>query len=44
MIGLNPSTLKINTSFKPASNIVTPIGVDIIGTNGVIHLIDRVFL
>ena len=44
MIGLNPSSLKISTSNKPFSNINIPIGVDIIGTNGVIHLIDRVLL
>ena len=43
-VGTTPPSVKITGSASPASNIVVPDGVDIIATNGVIHVIDRVLL
>lgn len=43
-VGLTPPSVKISTSMNPASNIIIPGGVNIIGTNGVVHVIDRVLL
>jgi uncharacterized surface protein with fasciclin (FAS1) repeats len=40
-VNLNPVRLKITTSGNPASNVTT---ADIVCTNGVIHVIDRVLL
>ncbi len=42
-IGLNPPSVKITTSANPASNINLD-GVNIVATNGVVHLINRVLL
>jgi uncharacterized surface protein with fasciclin (FAS1) repeats len=44
LVNTTPPSVKITTSNNPASNIVVPAGVDIIATNGVIHVIDRVIL
>jgi len=44
VIGTTPPSVKISTSANPASNILAPTGVNIVATNGVIHLIDRVLL
>ena len=41
-IGTTPPSVKITGSANPASNIIIPAGVNIIATNGVVHLIDRV--
>lgn len=43
-IGLNPPSVKITTSSNPASNIILEGGVNIVATNGVVHLINRVLL
>ena len=40
-VNLSPARLKISTSANPSSNITT---ADIVCTNGVIHVIDRVLL
>jgi len=42
-IGLTPPSVKITTSANPASNINLD-GVNIVATNGVVHLINRVLL
>jgi uncharacterized surface protein with fasciclin (FAS1) repeats len=42
VIGTTPPSVKLKGSNNPASKIILPSGVDIIGTNGVIHKIDRV--
>ncbi len=44
VVGTTPPSVKITTSANPASNILVPAGVNIVATNGVIHLIDRVIL
>jgi uncharacterized surface protein with fasciclin (FAS1) repeats len=44
LVNTTPPSVKITTSNNSASNIVVPAGVDIIATNGVIHVIDRVIL
>lgn len=44
VIGTTPPSVKITTSANPASNILAPSGVNIVATNGVVHLIDRVLL
>ena len=44
VVGTTPPSVKLSTSMNPASNILAPSGVNIIATNGVIHLIDRVIL
>jgi uncharacterized surface protein with fasciclin (FAS1) repeats len=44
VVGTTPPSVKITTSANPASNILAPTGVNIVATNGVIHLIDRVIL
>ncbi len=44
LIGTTPPSVKITTSANPASNILAPTGVNIVATNGVVHLIDRVLL
>jgi len=44
VVGTTPPSVKITTSANPASNILAPSGVNIVATNGVIHLIDRVIL
>ena len=41
-IGTTPPSVKITGSANPASNIIVPAGVNIIATNGVVHLIDKV--
>lgn len=43
-VGLTPPSVKISNSMNPASNIVLPGGANIVGTNGVVHVIDRVLL
>lgn len=43
-IGTTPPSVKITTSSNPVSNIVVSGGVNIVATNGVVHLIDRVLL
>lgn len=43
-IATTPPSVKITGSANPASNIVVPAGVNIVATNGVVHLIDRVLL
>ena len=43
-IGTTPPSVKKTGSANPVSNIVVPSGVNIIATNGVVHLIDRVIL
>lgn len=43
-IATSPPSVKVNGSANPASNIVVPDGVNIVATNGVIHVIDRVIL
>ncbi|MES2645904.1 MAG: fasciclin domain-containing protein [Bacteroidota bacterium] len=43
-VGTTPPSVKISTSAATPSNIVVPAGVNIIATNGVIHLIDKVLL
>jgi uncharacterized surface protein with fasciclin (FAS1) repeats len=44
VIGTTPPSVKKSGSANPVSNIVVPSGVNIIATNGVVHLIDRVIL
>ncbi len=44
VVGTTPPSVKITTSANPASNIIVPAGVNILATNGVVHLIDRVIL
>jgi uncharacterized surface protein with fasciclin (FAS1) repeats len=44
VVTTNPAVIKISGSSNPASNIITSGGVNIVATNGVIHLIDRVLL
>ena len=44
VVGTTPPSVKISGSSNAASNIVVPDGVDIIATNGVIHVIDKVLL
>lgn len=41
-IGVTPPSVKITGSANAASNIILPSGVNIIATNGVVHLIDKV--
>lgn len=43
-IGTTPPSVKLVGSANPASNIIVPAGVNIVATNGVVHLIDRVLL
>lgn len=43
-VGTSPATVKITGSASDVSNIIVPAGVNIIATNGVVHLIDRVLL
>lgn len=43
-IATTPPSVKITGSANPASNIVVPAGVNIVATNGVVHVIDRVLL
>lgn len=43
-VGITPPSVKITGSSQAASNIVVPAGVNIIATNGVVHLVDRVLL
>jgi uncharacterized surface protein with fasciclin (FAS1) repeats len=43
-VGTTPPSVKISASAATPSNIVVPAGVNIIATNGVIHLIDKVLL
>ncbi|WP_439506015.1 fasciclin domain-containing protein [Sediminibacterium sp.] len=43
-IGLTPPSVKITTSANPPSNIVLNGGINIVATNGVVHLINRVLL
>lgn len=42
IIGTNPLSVKINSSTAPASNLVFSGGINLMATNGVIHIIDRV--
>lgn len=42
IIGTNPLSVKINNSIAPASNLVVSGGINLMATNGVIHMIDRV--
>jgi uncharacterized surface protein with fasciclin (FAS1) repeats len=44
VIGTTPPSVKITTSANPSSKILVPSGVNIVATNGVIHLVDRVIL
>ena len=44
VIGTTPPSVKITTSMMTASNILVPTGVNIVATNGVVHLIDKVLL
>ncbi len=43
-VGTSPASVKITGSASDVSNIIVPAGVNIIATNGVVHLIDRVLL
>ena len=43
-VGTSPASVKITGSASAVSNIIVPSGVNIIATNGVVHLIDRVML
>lgn len=43
-IGTTPPSVKITTSTKDPSPIVVPDGVNIVATNGVVHLISKVLL
>ncbi len=43
-VGTSPASVKITGSSSAVSNIIVPSGVNIIATNGVVHLIDRVLL
>lgn len=43
-VGANPPSVRITGSSNPVSNIIVSGGVNIIATNGVVHLVDRVIL
>jgi uncharacterized surface protein with fasciclin (FAS1) repeats len=43
-VGITPPSIKLTGSSNPASKIIVPAGVNIIATNGVVHLIDKVIL
>jgi uncharacterized surface protein with fasciclin (FAS1) repeats len=43
-IGTLPSSVKINSSSAAASNFVMAGGINIVATNGVIHIIDKVMI
>lgn len=42
IFGTNPLSVKIINSIAPASNLVVSGGINLMATNGVIHVIDRV--